>query len=74
MVSARRMRANRSEPPAVRLTVTCEQCGQQFGIAHDPGVEALALANRQAIWLADRFVWDHIQESPHKGSIPLPPL
>jgi hypothetical protein len=72
MVSARRLRA--SHPALLRtgLTVTCEQCGQQFGIAHDPAPEALAVATRQAKWLADRFVWDHIQETRHKGSIPLP--
>ena len=31
-----------------------------------------ALAARQATWLADKFVWDHIQESHHPHSIDLP--
>jgi len=54
------------------LTVVCYQCGAQFAIAHHSESQDQALAERQAIWLADKFVWDHIQENNHQGSIPLP--
>jgi hypothetical protein len=48
-------------------TVACLQCGAQFAIAHRSSCPDQALAARQAIWLADRFVWDHIQgKQPQK--------
>jgi len=56
----------------VMTTVACLQCGAQFVIAHRSSCPDQALAARQAIWLADKFVWDHIQENNHKSSIQLP--
>jgi hypothetical protein len=53
--------------------VECGQCGQRFSIGHNPAAPDAALAEKQATWLADRFVWDHIQENKHQGSITLPP-
>lgn len=53
-------------------TVVCYQCGARFAIAHTLSSPDQALADRQAVWLADRFVWDHIQENNHQGSIELP--
>ena len=56
----------------VMLTVACYQCGAQFAIAHHSASQDQALAERQARWLADKFVWDHIQENNHPSSISLP--
>jgi len=56
----------------VMTTVACYQCGAQFAIAHRSSCPDEALAARQAIWLADKFVWDHIQENNHQSSIQLP--
>jgi hypothetical protein len=53
-------------------TVTCETCKEVFAIEHRTGAEDPALAERQSTWLAERFVWEHIQEKSHSGSIPLP--
>ena len=53
-------------------TVVCEQCGEQFRITHRFPLQDEALASRQAAWLADHFVWDHIQENKHRSSIDLP--
>jgi hypothetical protein len=64
-----------STPPArnqVMKLVVCGQCGERFTIGHDPASANLELAERQATWLQDHFVWDHIQESKHRGSIALP--
>ena len=52
--------------------VVCQQCGERFAIAHDLTALDPQLAERQAAWLADQFVWDHIQENKHRGSITLP--
>ncbi len=68
-------RVRQTELPQLNTTmatVTCEKCGHQYSIQHRPGQENIALANRQAVWLADHFVWDHIQENKHQGSIRLP--
>ncbi len=53
-------------------TVVCSKCGQRFAIhpglkAHDAG-----LAVKQAAWVEEQLVWDHIQERRHHGSIDLP--
>ena len=53
-------------------TVVCTQCGAQFTIGHPLFFVDNGLAQRQAAWLEERFVWDHIQESKHSGSIRLP--
>lgn len=72
--TARRLRNGATPPPGttVLATVVCETCGARFGICHREPHHDQALALRQATWLADKFVWDHIQESPHRGSIELP--
>ena len=53
-------------------TVVCEQCGDRFAISHDINTPDPALANHQAAWLVEQFVWDHIQETKHRSSITLP--
>ena len=72
--TAKRLRKNTESAPGtvVMTTVVCYQCGAQFAIGHRSASQDQALAARQAIWLADKFVWDHIQENNHQGSIPLP--
>ena len=75
--TARRLRQKTENALAgtvVMTTVACYQCGAQFVIAHRSSSPDEALAMRQAIWLADKFVWDHIQENNHKRSIELPGL
>jgi len=36
--------------------------------------EDVALAKKQAAWVTDQLVWDHIQERKHHGTIALPKL
>jgi|SRR5882672_9089103 len=73
---AKRLRKNKESAPGtiVMKTVVCPQCGEQFAIGHKLALQDPALATRQATWLADQFVWDHIQENKHQGSIRLPGL
>jgi hypothetical protein len=62
-------------PPArtqVVKVVICQQCGDRFAINHDLTALDPELAERQAAWLADQFVWDHIQEDKHRSSVTLP--
>jgi hypothetical protein len=62
-------------PPAkthVIRIVVCQTCGDRFAISHDITAVDPELAARQAVWLAEHFVWDHIQENRHRGSITLP--
>jgi len=54
------------------MTVVCDECGARFAVAHRPAFQDPGLAERQAAWLKDQFVWDHIQENKHSRSIPLP--
>lgn len=54
--------------------VVCADCGVRFQITHPVWASDLPLAKRQAAWLADRFVWDHIQEHKHRALIELPQL
>jgi hypothetical protein len=56
----------------VMVTVLCETCDARFAISHLPEFQNVGLAEKQAVWLKDRFVWDHIQEQKHSGSIRLP--
>ena len=56
----------------VMATVTCESCGAQFAIGHRSPFLDAALAARQAVWLADQLVWDHIQEARHRATVSLP--
>lgn len=58
----------------VMMTVVCEDCGEQFAVAHRHASRDADLAEKQAVWLTDRFVWDHIQEKKHPSSIRLPGL
>jgi hypothetical protein len=53
--------------------VVCSQCGQRFTIDND-GIRDVQLAQKQAAWLQDKLVWDHIQERKHHGSVELPNL
>lgn len=53
-------------------TVTCDQCGARFAIGHRLFFQDVELATRQAAWLGERLVWDHIQENKHRGSLRLP--
>jgi hypothetical protein len=72
--TAKRLRQNKEGGPdtVVMTTVLCEQCGERFTIGHPAKCQDPALATRQAAWLAEQFVWDHIQESKHHSSIRLP--
>ena len=56
----------------VMTTVLCDECGARFAVLHRPDSKDSCLAEKQAVWLKDRFVWDHIQETKHSGSICLP--
>lgn len=55
-------------------TVVCGKCGQRFAIESDLAIEDVELAEKQAAWVADQLVWDHIQERKHHGRIELPDL
>jgi len=71
---AKRVRQNSGGAPNLveMSTVTCDQCGARFIIGHRLSFQNAELATRQAAWLGEQFVWDHIQENKHKGSIRLP--
>ena len=56
----------------VMSIIVCDQCGARFAIGHRPAFQDASLAERQAAWLVDQFVWDHIQENKHPGSKTLP--
>ena len=58
----------------VMTAVVCGDCGAEFQIGHRSNYQDRALAARQAAWLVEKLVWDHIQENKHPGSIDLPPL
>jgi hypothetical protein len=73
--TAKRLRRIGDTGPAdlvTMSTVVCEQCGARFTIGHRTFSEDASLAQRQAAWLEDRLVWDHIQERKHTNSLPLP--
>jgi hypothetical protein len=55
-------------------TVVCSKCGQRFAIESSLAVGDAALAEKQAAWVADQLVWDHIQERKHHGTMELPNL
>ena len=56
----------------VMMTVGCDDCGERFAVGHPKAFQDPGLAEMQAIWLKDQFIWDHIQEKRHASSIPLP--
>lgn len=70
------MRRRSENAPArsdvVMNIVECHNCGERFEISHHQATQDSKLAERQAAWLQDQFVWDHIQEIRHRGSIELP--
>lgn len=73
---ARRLRALAQAPSTAILmeTVVCIKCGQRFAICHDRGFEDVELAKKQAAWVTDQLVWDHIQDRKHHGTTELPRL
>jgi transcription elongation factor Elf1 len=73
---ARRLRALAEHHSSTVLmeTVVCGKCGQRFAIQHDPALQDVELARKQASWVTDQLVWDHIQERKHHGLIDLPKL
>ncbi len=70
------MRRRSENSPArsgvVMNVVECENCGERFEISHLAAAQDAQLARRQAVWLQEQFVWDHIQENRHRGLINLP--
>jgi len=70
--TAKRLRGNNADIPnavaVVMKVVACEQCSARFATCQPPATQGASLAEWQAAWLADRLVWDHIQESKHRGS------
>ena len=72
--TARRLRRNAVGVPdcTVLTTVVCDDCGERFALVYRTAFEDVGMAERQAVWLKDKFVWDHIQEQKHSGSIRLP--
>ena len=67
-----RNKAETLDSSLVMATVVCDECGARFAVTHRTPFQDSFLAERQAVWLRDRFVWDHIQEAKHSGSIRLP--
>lgn len=43
-------------------------------VCHDLALQDEGLARKQALWVADKLVWDHIQERKHRDGIELPKL
>jgi hypothetical protein len=70
------MRRRSENSPArsgvVMNVVACDNCGERFEISHQPAAQDAQLALRQAVWLQQQFVWDHIQENRHRALINLP--
>lgn len=74
--AARRVRGI-AEPASHTIlmeTVVCTQCGQRFAIRHSSVMQNQELAKKQASWVEEQLVWDHIQERKHHGMIELPRL
>jgi hypothetical protein len=55
-------------------TVVCSKCGQRYAIRSESLPQDAELSRRQASFLADTLVWDHIQERKHQGTIELPSI
>jgi transcription elongation factor Elf1 len=74
--TAKRLRGSPDPASEIRAlaTVVCGNCGQRFAISSKPATEDAALAEKQMAWVADKLVWDHIQERKHQGSMELPSL
>ncbi|HEY2393057.1 MAG TPA: hypothetical protein VGK22_17915 [Candidatus Angelobacter sp.] len=73
---ARRLRgtSEASSSPTSTKTVVCAKCGQRFAIRNDQEPQDTELAKKQASWVEEQLVWDHIQERKHHGTIELPSL
>jgi hypothetical protein len=72
---ARRLRGSPGVSSAILLeTVVCDKCGQRFAIQNTPDAQSEERVRKQASWVADQLVWDHIQERKHHGRIELPGL
>lgn len=72
---ARRLAASAALPDPVLLdTVVCDKCGQRFVIYDGPSSQDAELAGKQACWVAEQLVWDHIQERKHLSTMKLPNL
>ena len=68
-----RIRMSADRPNNILMeTVVCDQCGQRFAIHHDPARQNVDVARKQASWVKDKLVWDHIQERKHNGTLELP--
>lgn len=74
--TARRVRRHMatSQNCTVMATVVCCDCAAEFQITHRMPLQDKVLAQRQASWLAEQLVWDHIQEGKHRATIELPNL
>lgn len=55
-------------------TVVCGKCGQRFAIRNDLVSQDAERAKKQASWVEEQLVWDHIQERKHHGTMELPSL
>ena len=65
-----RIRTGVERPNEVLMeTVICDKCGQRFAIHHAPTRQDVEVARRQASWLEEQLVWDHIQERKHHSTI-----
>lgn len=74
-VATRLKRLSEEPSNAVTMeTVVCGKCGQRFAIRHDLAAQDADLARKQAVWVTDKLVWDHIQERKHRGAMELPKL
>lgn len=71
----RRLSASAALPDPVLLdTVVCGRCGQRFVIYDGPSSQNVELARKQACWVEEQLVWDHIQERKHLSTMKLPRL
>lgn len=71
-ITARRLRKQDRTGVESELIVVCPECGDSYSIGGEVPCLDSALAQSRGAWLLDQFVWDHIQESKHHGSIRLP--
>lgn len=68
-----RIRSSGAVPNDILMdTVVCDQCGQRFAIHHDPAHRDVDVAKKQASWVKEQLIWDHIQERKHHGKMELP--
>jgi hypothetical protein len=53
-------------------TLRCDDCGEEFIIAHDPTFLDRSVAERQAYWLVKVLAEEHERERKHSDRIQLP--